>query len=60
MKAPRYFGAILDGWLAAEHLMPADCTSYLCKRISILHFKKDVLFWHALTGYSAVPQNNVV
>ena len=26
MKAPRYFGAILDGWLAAEHLM-AGCTN---------------------------------
>ena len=36
MKAPRYFGGILDGWLAAGHLMPADCTSYLCKRNSIL------------------------
>ena len=35
MKAPRYSGGILDGWLAAEQLVD-DCTSYLCKRNSIL------------------------
>ena len=41
MKAPRYFGAILDGWLATEHVMLADNT-YV--RETTYYYIKDVLF----------------